>query len=66
MVVFDTVYNPESTLLIRKPAQGLHGDDRRRYVHPPGRPAVQAFTGQESPSELLRDVLKKMTGPAKV
>ncbi len=66
MVVFDTVYNPENTLLIKDARSAeLHDDHRRRDVRPPGVLAVQAFTGQDAPADLMRDVLKRPIGPAK-
>ena len=43
MVVFDTVYNPENTLLIKDArSQSCTVVTRRRDVRPPGLPAVQA------------------------
>ncbi len=66
MVVFDTVYNPESTLLIKEArlqgctvVTGVEMFIRQASLQ------FKLFTGQESPWELMRDVLKKLTGPAK-
>ena len=43
MIVFDTVYNPESTLLLEgSQVARLPHRDRRRDVHPPGGAAVHA------------------------
>jgi 3-dehydroquinate dehydratase/shikimate dehydrogenase len=67
MVVFDTVYNPESTLFIKEARMqgctfvtGVEMFIRQASLQ------FKLFTGQDSPWELMRDVLKKMTGPAKV
>ncbi len=43
LVVFDTVYTPETTLLVKEAAVArLSRHHRRRAVRPPGRPAIQA------------------------
>jgi 3-dehydroquinate dehydratase/shikimate dehydrogenase len=66
MVVFDTVYNPESTLLIKEAR--LQGCTVMTGVEMFIRQAAlqfKLFADKESPPELLRDVLKKLTGPAK-
>ena len=66
MLVFDTVYNPESTLLIKdaraRSCTVVTGVDM--FIR---QAALQfkLFTGQEAPAELMRDVLKRATGPAK-
>ncbi len=66
MVVFDTVYNPENTLLIKEARMqsctvitGVEMFVRQAYLQ------FKQFTGQEAPSELMRDVLKRAIGPAK-
>lgn len=66
MTVFDTVYNPESTLLI-KDARGagakvVTGVDMfvRQAAY-----QFKLFTGQEPPVPLMRDTLKRVTGAAK-
>ncbi len=66
MVVFDTVYNPENTLLIKDARSqsctvvtGVEMFVRQACLQ------FKLFTGQEAPSELMRDVLKRATGPAK-
>lgn len=66
MIVFDTVYNPEQTLLIKEARE-----KRATTVTGVGMFVRQAalqyqyFTGQEAPMELMRDVLKKAIGPAR-
>jgi len=66
MVVFDTVYNPESTLLIKEArtlgctvVTGVEMFIRQASLQ------FKLFTGHDSPWELMRDVLKRVTGPAK-
>ena len=66
MVVFDTVYNPESTLLLKEARnQGCQvvtgvemfvGQARLQYF---------LFTGKEAPRGVMRDELKRATGPVK-
>jgi 3-dehydroquinate dehydratase/shikimate dehydrogenase len=67
MLVFDTVYNPESTLLVK--------DGRARNCHVITgvemfiRQAMLQFflfTHQEAPTELMREVLKKTIGPVRM
>ncbi|HUY89658.1 MAG TPA: shikimate dehydrogenase [Pirellulales bacterium] len=66
MLVFDTVYNPESTLLIKdaraRSCTVITGVDM--FIR---QAALQfkLFTDQEPPAELMRDVLKRAIGPAK-
>jgi 3-dehydroquinate dehydratase/shikimate dehydrogenase len=66
MVVFDSVYNPENTLLIKDArAQGaltVNGVDM--FVR---QAAIQfrLFTGQDPPADLMRETLKRQIGPAK-
>lgn len=66
MVVFDTVYNPESTLLVKdsraRSCTVVTGVDM--FIR---QAALQfkLFTGQDAPTELMRDVLKRTIGPAK-
>jgi 3-dehydroquinate dehydratase / shikimate dehydrogenase len=67
MVVFDMVYNPENTLLI-KDARAA-GCDVVTGVEMFVRQAMlqfKLFTGQEAPAELMRDTLKRAIGPAKM
>lgn len=66
MVVFDTVYNPEQTLLIKQAREAncrvITGVDmfiRQAALQ------FQLFTGSEAPIDLMRDVLKRTIGPAK-
>ena len=66
MVVFDTVYNPESTLLIKDARNrsctvvtGVEMFIRQAALQ------FKLFTGQEAPAELMRDVLRRAIGPAK-
>jgi 3-dehydroquinate dehydratase/shikimate dehydrogenase len=66
MVVFDTVYNPENTLLIKDARSqsctvvtGVEMFVRQACLQ------FKLFTGQEAPSDLMRDVLKRAIGPAK-
>jgi 3-dehydroquinate dehydratase / shikimate dehydrogenase len=66
MIVFDTVYNPENTLLIKDARSqsctvvtGVEMFVRQACLQ------FKQFTGQEAPSDLMRDVLKRAIGPAK-
>jgi 3-dehydroquinate dehydratase/shikimate dehydrogenase len=65
-VVFDTVYNPEQTLLVKQARQAgcrvITGVDM--FIR---QAALQfkLFTGEEAPSDLMRDTLKRTIGPAK-
>jgi 3-dehydroquinate dehydratase/shikimate dehydrogenase len=66
MVVFDTVYNPESTLLIKDARArsctvitGVEMFIRQAALQ------FKLFTGQEAPFDLMRDVLKRAIGPAR-
>ena len=67
MVVFDTVYNPENTLLVKEARSqsctvvtGVEMFVRQASLQ------FTLFTGKDSPWELMRDVLKRAIGPAKV
>jgi 3-dehydroquinate dehydratase/shikimate dehydrogenase len=66
MVVFDTIYNPEQTLLIKQARQQncvvVTGVDM--FV---GQAAVQfeLFTGLAAPRQTMRDELKRTIGPVK-
>jgi 3-dehydroquinate dehydratase/shikimate dehydrogenase len=67
MLVFDTVYNPESTLLVKdaraRNCQVITGVEmfiRQALLQ------FFLFTHQEGPTELMREVLKKTIGPVKV
>lgn len=65
-IVFDTVYNPENTLLIKEARQQgclvITGVDM--FV---GQAALQfkLFTGQDAPLEVMRQEMKRAIGPAK-
>ena len=67
IVVFDTVYNPESTLLLKDAFQQnckvVTGVEMfvRQAAH-----QFQLFTGQEPPMELMRETLKRATGAVKI
>jgi 3-dehydroquinate dehydratase/shikimate dehydrogenase len=67
MVVFDMVYNPENTLLIKDARSqsclvvtGVEMFVRQASLQ------FKLFTGQDAPWELMRDVLKRSIGAAKV
>jgi 3-dehydroquinate dehydratase/shikimate dehydrogenase len=66
MIVFDTVYNPENTLLIKDARSqsctvvtGVEMFVRQACLQ------FERFTGRDAPSDLMRDVLKRAIGPAK-
>jgi 3-dehydroquinate dehydratase/shikimate dehydrogenase len=66
MIVFDTVYNPENTLLIKEAGRqscttitGVEMFIRQACMQ------FKLFTGQDSPPDLMREVLKRAIGPAK-
>ncbi|MGD9721573.1 MAG: shikimate dehydrogenase [Pirellulales bacterium] len=66
MIVFDTVYNPENTLLIKEAysqsctvVTGVDMFVRQACLQ------FKLFTGQEAPRDLMRDVLRRAIGPAK-
>jgi 3-dehydroquinate dehydratase/shikimate dehydrogenase len=66
MVVFDTVYNPESTLLVKDARSrsctvvtGVEMFIRQAALQ------YKLFTGQEAPAESMREVLRRAIGPAK-
>ena len=66
MVVFDTVYNPENTLLIKdahsqscKVVTGVEMFVRQACLQ------FKLFTGHDPPWELMRDTLKRAIGPVK-
>jgi 3-dehydroquinate dehydratase/shikimate dehydrogenase len=66
MVVFDTVYNPENTLLV-KDARGRNCTvitGVEMFVRQASL-QFQLFTGRDAPADLMRDVLKRATGSAK-
>lgn len=65
MVVFDTVYNPESTMLVKyarkAQARVITGVDMfvRQAAY-----QFKLFTGREAPAKLMRKTIKKATNPA--
>ena len=66
MVVFDAVYNPENTLLIKEARQrgckvvtGVDMFVRQAALQ------FKLFTGLDGPADLMRDVLKRATSAAK-
>jgi 3-dehydroquinate dehydratase/shikimate dehydrogenase len=66
MMVFDTVYNPESTLLVKDARArncgvitGVEMFVRQAMLQ------FFLFTRKEAPAELMRDVLKRAIGPVK-
>ncbi len=67
MVVFDTVYNPENTLLIKHARS--QGCPVVTGVEMFVRQAVlqfNLFTGESAPDQLMRSVLKRATGAAQL
>lgn len=65
-VVFDAVYNPENTLLIKEArgrnctvVTGVEMFVRQACLQ------FKLFTGQEGPAQLMRDTIKRATGAAK-
>ena len=66
MLVFDTVYNPESTLLVKdardrrcKVITGVEMFIRQAALQ------YKLFTGQEAPADMMREVFKRAIGPVK-
>jgi len=66
MTVFDTVYNPESTLLLKharaqgcKVVTGIEMFVRQAALQ------FKLFTGQEAPEELMREVIRRAIAPVK-
>ncbi|MFO0896729.1 MAG: shikimate dehydrogenase [Pirellulales bacterium] len=66
MLVFDTVYNPENTLLVKE-ARGRNCTVITGVEMFVRQAALQfkLFTGQDPPWELMRDTLKRAIGPVK-
>lgn len=67
MTVFDAVYNPENTLLIKdareKGCKVITGVDM--FVRQ-ARLQFQHFTGQDGPADLMREVMKRATAAARM
>ncbi|TWU03573.1 shikimate dehydrogenase [Neorhodopirellula pilleata] len=67
MVVFDTVYNPENTLLIKqarqKQARVITGVDMfvRQAAY-----QYRLFTGKDAPTDLMRQKIKQATNPVQI
>jgi 3-dehydroquinate dehydratase/shikimate dehydrogenase len=66
MIVFDTIYNPEQTLLIKtarehgcKTVSGLEMFVKQAELQ------FKFFTGEEAPTDVMRDTLRKTIGAAK-
>ncbi len=66
MIVFDTVYNPESTLLVKfareqscRVVTGIEMFVRQAALQ------FKLFTGQEAPSDVMTDTLRRAIGPVK-
>jgi 3-dehydroquinate dehydratase / shikimate dehydrogenase len=67
MVVFDMVYNPENTLLIKEArAQGCQVVTGVEMFVRQAILQFKLFTGLDAPWELMRDTLKRAIGPAKM
>ena len=66
MVVFDTVYNPENTLLLKeaKAQSCARVTGVEMFIRQAGL-QYKLFTGNEPPLDEMRDVLKRAIGPAK-
>jgi len=66
MVVFDTVYNPESTLLVKEARE--HGcrvvTGVEMFIGQAGL-QFRLFTGMEPPLDVMREALKREIGPVK-
>ena len=66
MVVFDTVYNPESTLLLKEArARGCEIITGVEMFIRQAALQYFLFTGKEAPTQLMRDTLKRVIGPVK-
>jgi 3-dehydroquinate dehydratase/shikimate dehydrogenase len=67
MVVFDMVYNPENTLLIKEArGQGCTVVTGVEMFVRQASLQFKLFTGKDAPWELMRDTLKRAIGPAKM
>jgi 3-dehydroquinate dehydratase/shikimate dehydrogenase len=66
MLVFDTVYNPENTLLIKEArSQGCTVVTGVEMFVRQAALQFKLFTGQEAPTQLMYDELKRAIGPAR-
>jgi 3-dehydroquinate dehydratase/shikimate dehydrogenase len=66
MIVFDVVYNPEHTMLVKNAENrnctvvtGVHMFVRQACLQ------FQLFTGQEGPADLMRETIRRAIGAAK-
>jgi 3-dehydroquinate dehydratase/shikimate dehydrogenase len=66
MIVFDAVYNPENTLLVKEARSrnctvitGVHMFVRQACLQ------FELFTGQEGPADLMRETIRRLIGAAK-
>jgi len=67
LVVFDTVYNPENTLLIKRAHQ--HGCRIITGIDMFVRQAAyqyKLFTGRDAPAQLMRKIIKQATNPVQL
>jgi 3-dehydroquinate dehydratase/shikimate dehydrogenase len=66
-VVFDAVYNPENTLLIKdaRSRNCIVVTGVEMFVRQACR-QFKYFTGQEGPADLMRDVIRRTIGAAKM
>ncbi|MEX0613645.1 MAG: shikimate dehydrogenase, partial [Pirellulales bacterium] len=66
MIVFDTVYNPESTLLLKEArSQGCRIVTGVEMFIRQAALQFLLFTGKEAPEQLMRETLKRAIGPVK-
>lgn len=66
MLVFDTVYNPESTLLIKESrARNCHVVTGVEMFIKQAELQFFVFTGQKAPTDLMRKILLKAIGPVR-
>jgi 3-dehydroquinate dehydratase/shikimate dehydrogenase len=66
MVVFDTVYNPETTLLVKEAkVKGCNVITGVAMFIRQAALQYELFTGQPAPEDLMREELKKAIGPVK-
>ena len=64
MLVFDTVYNPESTLLIKEARErNCHTVTGVDMFEKQAELQFKLFTKQDAPQGLMREVLKRTVGP---
>lgn len=66
MLVFDTVYNPESTLLIKEArSHGCHTVTGVEMFVGQAKLQYYLFTNEEAPLDVMKATLKRVTGPVK-